>query len=106
MLIIWKLQTDATAQPSPGLGDENDVVEDLEAWLPSSLHRYQFYALSTSFFNDNLRISDNEDIYGLEWSPTGQYLIIGLTDNTAVIFDYHQGKHAFRSLIFCHIIYW
>ena len=46
------------------------------------------------------RISDNEDIYGLQWSPSGQFLMVGLTDNTCVIFDYHIGNFVSQDSFF------
>lgn len=38
------------------------------------------------------RINDREDIYDFTWSPQGQYLIIGCTDNSLVFWDAQQGK--------------
>lgn len=35
---------------------------------------------------------DGEDVYDLAWSPDGKYLILGLTDNTAQIWDTQSAK--------------
>jgi WD40 repeat protein len=35
---------------------------------------------------------DGEDVYDLAWSPDGSQLIIGLTDNTAQVWDTQQAK--------------
>ena len=35
---------------------------------------------------------DGEDVYDLAWSPDGKFLILGLTDNTAQIWDTHLAK--------------
>lgn len=35
---------------------------------------------------------DGEDVYDLAWSPDGKYLILGLTDNTAQIWDTQLAK--------------
>lgn len=33
------------------------------------------------------RASDGEDIYDLCWSPDDQFILVGLTDNTAQLWD-------------------
>lgn len=38
------------------------------------------------------RASDVEDIYDLCWSPDSKYILLGLTDNTAKIWDLTNSK--------------
>lgn len=38
-----------------------------------------------------LRATDTEDIYDLDFSPDGQYLMVGLTDNSAQIWSLEKG---------------
>lgn len=38
------------------------------------------------------RASDGEDIYDLVWSPDDCFLLIGLTDNTAQIWDLNLSR--------------
>ena len=38
------------------------------------------------------RACDGEDIYDMAWAPSGQHLIVGLTDNTASIWDMGAGR--------------
>lgn len=39
-----------------------------------------------------LRAADTEDIYDMDFSPEGRFLVVGLTDNSAQVWDLHTGK--------------
>lgn len=43
-----------------------------------------------------LRASDMEDVYDLCWSPDDQHLLIGLTDNSAQVWDVQTRTRAPR----------
>lgn len=94
IVIIWKLVDNKADMKSGSLADAEPDEDDLEHWQPSSLCRYYLLpkfltGLSTPLFP---RISDNEDIYALQWSPSGRFLLIGLTDNSTSIWDMSIGK--------------
>lgn len=55
-------------------GDESEP--DAEIWIPTAMYRA----------SENL-----EDIYDMSWSKSGDFLIVGLTNNTASIWDLQQG---------------
>lgn len=58
-------------------GDGDESEPDAELWLPISMYR----------------VSENlEDIYDLSWSKSGDFLLVGLTNNTASIWNVQQGK--------------
>ena len=66
-------------QYNKAFGEDSEDEEDTdrkEYW--SAIHQF--------------RAMDGEDIYDLSWSPDGKSLILGLTDNTAQIWDTLQGK--------------
>ncbi|KIJ43010.1 hypothetical protein M422DRAFT_75536 [Sphaerobolus stellatus SS14] len=71
MIIIWS-QTDRP--PTTVYGSDNNADEDPEHWK-----------VRISF-----RCTTNE-IYDLAWSPTGEYIIAGSTDNAARIFSVADG---------------
>ena len=81
MIVLWKHQVTSCSQPSAtfALGEPADEnMSELEQWIPSAIYR----------------ASDMEDIYDIKWSPNGQYLIVGLTDNSASVWDMTQGRLA------------
>lgn len=70
-LILWK-QSDHPIQQSRLFGQEDDEVEGgSEHWNPVAM----------------IRVSDGEDVYDLAWSPDDRHILIGLTDNTAQVWE-------------------
>jgi chromatin assembly factor 1 subunit B len=67
-LIIWR-QSEHPIAHSKMFGEEED--EGSEYWATVAM----------------IRVSDGEDIYDLAWSPDDRYVLIGLTDNTAQIWE-------------------
>lgn len=69
-------------------GDESEP--DAEIWIPTAMYRA----------SENL-----EDIYDMSWSKSGDFLIVGLTNNTSSIWDLQQGIFilVFSFLIIMHI---
>ncbi|GJJ14783.1 hypothetical protein Clacol_009051 [Clathrus columnatus] len=89
MIIIW-CQTDRP--PTTLYGSENNGEEDPEHWKV----RISFRLILSSFksrygYLPNYRCTINE-IYDLAWSPTGEYVIAGSTDNAARIFNVADGS--------------
>ncbi|PJF19314.1 hypothetical protein PSACC_00759 [Paramicrosporidium saccamoebae] len=66
-LIIWR-QSEHPIAHSKMFGEED---ESSEYWAAVAI----------------IRVSDREDIYDLAWSPDDRYVLIGLTDNTAQIWE-------------------
>ena len=66
-------------QFNKAFGDDSDDEEDTD--------RKEFWTVSHQF-----RAMDGEDVYDLAWSPDGKFLILGLTDNTAQIWDTQLAK--------------
>lgn len=73
ILIIWR-QSEHPIAHSRLLGEEED--EGSEYWAPQI----------------TLRVAEGEDIYDLSWSPDDQFLLVGLTDNTARIWEISSRK--------------
>ena len=70
-------QPQASGMSSMMTDDGDEPAPGAEQWTPTVMYR----------------ISDHgEDIYDLNWSPSGQFLLIGMTNNTASIRDTHQGR--------------
>lgn len=59
--------------------DESDFVtetnEDKEYWQQVQL----------------IRLQDREDVFDLTWSPCGKFLLVGTSENAAIIFDASTG---------------
>lgn len=66
-------------QFNKAFGDDSDEEDDTD--------RKEFWNVAHQF-----RAMDGEDVYDLAWSPDGKFLILGLTDNTAQIWDTQQAK--------------
>lgn len=80
MVIVWKEQPRTIAHNNTIFGggeqeedeDRNDDGnENPSVWTPIA----------------HLRASDTQDIYDLAWSPDSGYIVVGLTDNTAQVWD-------------------
>ena len=67
-------------QFNKAFGDDSEDEED-------DTDRKEFWNVVHQF-----RATDGEDVYDLAWSPDGKSLILGLTDNTAQIWDTQQAK--------------
>jgi chromatin assembly factor 1 subunit B len=67
-ILLWRRQN---APPTRILGDISDEEDGKEYWS----------VITT------IRASDVEDIYDLCWSPDDRFILLGLTDNTAQIWD-------------------
>lgn len=78
-VILWKQSDTAPLQFNKAFGDDSGDEEDTD--------RKEFWSVSHQF-----RAMDGEDVYDLAWSPDGKYLILGLTDNTAQIWDTQSAK--------------
>ena len=78
-LILWKQSETAPLQFNKAFGDDSEDDEDTD--------RKEFWSVAHQF-----RAMDGEDVYDLAWSPDGKYLILGLTDNTAQIWDTQSAK--------------
>lgn len=91
MIIIW-CQTD---RPPPMLyGSENNGEEDPEHWkvrISFRFDRFPFLYIPNTFSQRSCRCTTSE-IYDLAWSPTGEYIIAGSTDNAARIFNVADGS--------------
>lgn len=68
------LHSSSTSTPFSNI--EEEIEDNLEFW--NCLYTW--------------RISDNQDLYDLCWSPDGRYILAGLTDNTAQIWELESGK--------------
>lgn len=78
-MILWKQSDSAPLQFNKAFGDDSEDEEDTD--------RKEFWTVAHQF-----RAMDGEDVYDLAWSPDGKFLILGLTDNTAQIWDTQLAK--------------
>lgn len=79
-MILWKQSDSPPLQFNKAFGDDSEDEED-------DTDRKEFWNVAHQF-----RAMDGEDVYDLSWSPDGKFLILGLTDNTAQIWDTQQAK--------------
>lgn len=79
VVILWKQSETSPLQFNKAFGDDSEEEDDTD--------RKEFWRVAHQF-----RAMDGEDVYDLAWSPDGKYLIMGLTDNTAQIWDTLQAK--------------
>lgn len=83
LIILWKLKEGERV----GVVDEPDfdaeATEDKEYWQQVQI----------------IRLQDREDVFDLAWSPCGKFLLVGTSENAAIIFDSSTGIHlSFGSL--------
>lgn len=84
MIIIWA--PSSSPQPSTYGSDlsQEDLLNEKEYWKPRNTFR-----------------CSQMQVYDLAWSPTGEYVIAGSTDNTARVFSVLDGTQS-RNLILGH----
>ena len=76
-MLIWEKRavdaviTSVMTIESEEEGDEAERGDGSEKWVLKHM----------------LRAADVEDIYDLDWSPDGRFLVCGLTDNSAQVWD-------------------
>ena len=94
MIIIW-VQSNSPSQTAYGSDLSSDDMQfEKEHWKPRTTFRYVF--LTARFHCLSADISSScttMQVYDLAWSPTGEYIIAGSTDNVARIFLVSEGNH-------------
>lgn len=82
---MWKQSETAPLQFNKAFGEDSDDEADSD--------RKEYWSVISQF-----RVMEGEDVYDLAWSPEGKHLIIGLTDNSAQIWDIQQGGRCIKAL--------
>jgi chromatin assembly factor 1 subunit B len=89
----WTTTKVCTGEMLASAGDDGNVL----LWVPTES---SMAAMGDDHENDKeswrikhmCRTSTGAEIYDLAWSPDGQYFITGGVDNTARIFNAHNGR--------------
>jgi len=93
MIIIWG-QSNSPSQTAYGSDlSADDLQFEKEYWKPRTTFRYA--PLTAHFIVRGLNglcSCTTMQVYDLAWSPTGEYIISGSTDNVARIFLVSEGK--------------
>lgn len=93
MLIIWT--RDDKPQTSVWGRDPKDAALDKETWrvlnairlvFISSIQTHAAHPIGAHQLKVLYRVTSGE-VYDIAWSPTGEYILTGSTDNTARIFS-------------------
>ena len=92
MIILWapSASPQSTTYGSDLTPDE--VQFEKEYWKPRTTFRCGHF--STIFFVLHAVRCTTMQVYDLAWSPTGEYIIAGSTDNTARVFASADGVYA------------
>ena len=80
IILIW------TRQQETSFAESNILDDDEEDACESNDYK-QSWSVAKMF-----RTSDTQDIYDIDCSPCGRFVIVGLTDNSAQVWDVWNGK--------------
>lgn len=96
MIIIWapSASPQSTTYGSDLTPDE--VQFEKEYWKPRTTFRCAGLSTVSSSVLHTVRCTTMQ-VYDLAWSPTGEYIIAGSTDNTARVFASADGVYASTS---------
>ena len=85
LIIIWRLKGEAgrTAIATEEADFDTETAEDKEHWQQVQI----------------IRLQDREDIFDLTWSPCSKYVLVGTSENAAIIFDISNGILCLDSII-------
>lgn len=97
MVIIWAPTTSPHATSYGSDLSPEDLQYEKEHWKPRTTFRYEVLSYVLCFIAENREIyrCTTMQVYDLAWSPTGEYLIAGSTDNCARIFTSSEGLSCF-----------
>lgn len=92
MIIIW---TQTVTPQAPSFGDDpEDGQYDKEHWKPRVTFRLAvFLPLPLVALAHRMTSCTTMQVYDLAWSPNGDYVIAGSTDNVARIFSTPDGSY-------------
>lgn len=89
MVILWV----PSDKPQMGFGESSADVVDKEFWRPQRILQYVLtrrpFLLATPKLT--YRVT-GKHVYDIAWSPDGEFLIAGATDNTASIWKAGTGE--------------
>ena len=93
MIIIWA-QSNSPSQAAYGSDlSADDMQFEKEYWKPRTTFRYAQPSHLRCFWALTIPSScTTMQVYDLAWSPTGEYIISGSTDNVARIFLVSEGN--------------
>ena len=98
MIIIWAPSTSPQASTYGSDLSPEDLQHEKEYWKPRTTFRFVldsqwvFLALTLQYSCTTMQV------YDLAWSPTGEHIIAGSTDNTARVFQAADGRLLFLCL--------
>jgi len=96
MIIIWA--PSSTPQVATYGSDltADEMQYEKEYWKPRITFRYDFFMrVFRSGYNVIWDRCTTMQVYDLAWSPTGEYVLAGSTDNCARVFSADDGKFSF-----------
>ena len=56
---------------------DTEAIEDKEHWQQVQM----------------IRLQDGEDVFDLAWSPCSKFILVGTSENAAIIFDVSTGTY-------------
>ncbi len=106
MIIIWAPSASPQAATYGSDLSAEELQNEKEYWKPRTTFRYERYQRALTRARAHpygvvLLGVTTMQVYDLAWSPTGEYIIAGSTDNTARVFVSADGtSHATIVLTF------
>lgn len=93
MIIIWATSTSPQATTYGSDLAQDELQFEKEYWKPRTTFRCGGFPTISPLFLRSIRCTTMQ-VYDLAWSPTGEYIIAGSTDNTARVFASADGVYA------------
>lgn len=86
MIIIWAQSANPLAGAYGSDIPPDEAQLDKEFWKPRTTFRYAYLTFHFTIILKVYFRCTTMQVYDLAWSPTGEYIIAGSTDNTARVF--------------------
>lgn len=91
MIIIWAPSSSPQAATYGSDLSQEDLQHEKEYWKPRTTFRYVAGFSFARYESKGKVRCTTMQVYDLAWSPTGEYIIAGSTDNTARVFAAADG---------------
>ena len=91
MIIIWAPSSSPQAATYGSDLSAEDLQHEKEYWKPRTTFRYVFHEEPFVCRCLHHASCTTMQVYDLAWSPTGEHIIAGSTDNTARVFTSAEG---------------
>lgn len=94
MIIVWAQSSTSQAASYGSDLTPEELLNEKEFWKVRIMVRYGrcSFPPSSSCINKSIVRCTTMQVYDLAWSPTGEYIIAGSTDNAARVFQATDGE--------------